>query len=359
MTAHPTADKTESRSPRKAREQEPVVIAIVGYKNAEDLRLCLTALAASKEKNFIVSICENGGPASYRALKEALGGLVDFNDSPPALVDERVTEACSGRLRPGGQAVRIYGAMGNLGYAGGVNVSLRQLAPAESWSALWILNPDTEPRPEALGALIQRAREGGYDIVGSRLVQKATGRVQSYGGHWRWWIANGRSIGRNAAGDAVPNIEAVEREMNYISGASLYATRDYIETVGPMDERYFLYCEEVDWCLRRESRRLGYAHASIVIHSHGTTIGSHSDRRKRLPLSVYLDERNRHLLTRRFFPKCYPLVALATLLFTAQYLRARAGANFIVALSGWYSGLRGEEGLPERFRHSERAWKGK
>ena len=147
--------------------------------------------------------------------------------------------------------------------------------------------------------------------------------------------------------------------MNYVSGASLFATRDYVEAVGLLDERYFLYCEEVDWCFRRGARRLGYAHEALVYHAHGTTIGSSSDRRKRSPLSVYLDERNRHLLTRRFFPKRYPLVAIATLLFTAQYLRARAGANFIVALSGWYAGLRGEEGLPERFRRNEKAWKGR
>ena len=45
--------------------------------------------------------------------------------------------------------------------------------------------------------------------------------------------------------------------------------------------------------------------------------------------------------------------------YAAQYLRKRAWGNFIVALSGWYAGLRGEEGPPERFRRDERAWKGK
>ena len=67
----------------------------------------------------------------------------------------------------------------------------------------------------------------------------------------------------------------------------------------------------------------------------------------RSALSVYLDERNRHLFTRRFYPALYPLVALTTLdLHAAICARGRA-PNFFVALSGWFAGVRGEEGRPE------------
>ena len=45
----------------------------------------------------------------------------------------------------------------------------------------------------------------------------------------------------------------IERSMSYVSGASFYATRDFIKTVGLMREEYFLYCEDVDWCLRRRN----------------------------------------------------------------------------------------------------------
>lgn len=343
---------------RKFRDRGSVMIAIVGYRNAEDVRLCLLALVASEEKDFLVSICENGGLISYETLLSTLSELVDFVDVDSEHMDDYVSLTRCGRLRPYGQPVRIYCAKSNLGYAGGVNVSIRQFVLTREWSALWILNPDTEPQPQSLSALIQRAEEG-YDIVASRLVNKITQRVQSYGGQWRWVIASGRSIGMNASKDAIPDVHKLESQMNYASGASLFASRNYVETVGLMDERYFLYCEEVDWCFRGKSLRLGYAHNALVYHSHGTTIGSNTDRKKRSDLSVYLDERNRHLFTRRFFRKRYPLIIFTTLIFTAQYLRKRAAANFLVALSGWFAGLRGEEGLPLRFRRDESAWKGK
>ncbi len=244
--------------------------------------------------------------------------------------------------------MHIYCASGNLGYAGGINVSLGQLDPNDTWSALWILNPDTEPHPEALTALIARAREG-YGVVGSRLIFKSTQRVQCYGGYWRPTMASARNIGMNAPQDAMPDIAALERKMDYINGASLFATRACVDSIGLLDERYFLYCEEIDWVFRRGAHRLGYAHDSIVYHAHGATIGSNKNRRMRSALSVYLDERNRHLFTRRFFPARYPLVAVTTLLFTLQYVRAGAIRNFFVALSGWFAGVRGEEGLPKRF----------
>ena len=347
MAAVDLRDEAGAKPPHEILPKDPVVIAIVGYRNAGDIRTCLSALAGLTEKNFIVSICENGGREAYATLTNALDGLLAMDGVPPPVIDERVDDARAGRLQPGGQPVRLYLSAINAGYAGGINISIRQLARTEEWSGLWILNPDAQPHPDALAALIARSRDG-YSIVSSRLVFAATERVQSYGGQWRILMARGLNIGMNAPRDAVPDADAIARTMDYASGASMFVTRDYINAVGLLDERYFLYCEEVDWCLRRGSRRLGYAHEAIVFHAHGTTIGSSADRRARSKLSVYLDERNKLLLTRRFFPVRYPLVVVATLLLTTQYLKAGAVRNFFVALSGWWAGVRGEVGFPAR-----------
>ena len=77
-----------------------------------------------------------------------------------------------------------------------------------------------------------------------------------------------------------------------------------------------------------------------------STNGSNRDRARRSRLSVYLDERNRLLLTRRIYPGAYPLVVLVTLGLTLQYLRHGAVTNFRHALSGWFAALRGETGVP-------------
>ncbi len=347
------SERRREQASQTIASDDPVVVAIVGYRNADDVHACLVALANSTRKTFLISICENGGRQAYEALIARLSDLVEKTNDSSHIFDERVDEIWVGRLRQDGQLVQIYLSKNNLGYAGGVNVCVRQISPSAKWIAAWVLNPDTEPCPEALAALVARAGEGSYSIVSSRLVFKSTQRVQSYAGRWRLLDARGINIGMNAPLAAVPNIREIEQSMDYVSGASLFVTRDYIEDVGVMDESYFLYCEEVDWCFRRGVHRLGYAHNSLVYHSYGTTIGSHGSPKKQSSLSVYLQERNKLLLTRRFYPAVYPLVILTTLLVTLRYLQAGAHNNFFTALAGWCAGLRGEVGLPNKYDRNE------
>src|SRR6516165_1519385 len=142
--------------PEVQADPDNVMVAIVTYKNPNDLCTCLSALSKAKAENFVVSVCENGGLASFRALIAAVADVVEFDTADPVTVDFRIVEARGGRLRGGGQPVLIYRADQNLGYAGGVNVTIRQFLATKGGQAVWILNPDTEPDPNALTALIER-----------------------------------------------------------------------------------------------------------------------------------------------------------------------------------------------------------
>jgi GT2 family glycosyltransferase len=322
-----------------------VAVLIVGYRCAREIRVCLEALSRSTHGAFEVHVCENGGAEAFRQLAEEIASSEVLSDaraepgSTHPILETRIARFASG------QALHLHRAGGNLGYAGGLNALMRHIAPDNRWSSIWVLNPDTEAEPDALRQLVAYARTGPYGIIGSRLILAETGTVQLYGGRWRKWMARGFNIGLGQPRNATPDTP-VERDMDYVSGAAMFVTRDYIETVGRMDERYFLYAEEVDWCFRRGEFRLGYAHDAVVLHSHGATMGSSHDKRQRSALSVYLDERNKLLFTRRFFPAEYPVVLVVTLLLTSQYLVAGAHRNFVTALKGWFAGLLGREGPP-------------
>ena len=62
----------------------------------------------------------------------------------------------------------------------------------------------------------------------------------------------------------------------------------------------FLYCEEVEWCLRaiRKCEKLGYAPGAVVLHAQGTATGGGGALKTRSKTAIYLSERNRILLTR-------------------------------------------------------------
>ena len=298
-----------------------VAVTIVGYRNVHDIVRCVTALANSTYADFEIVICENGGSVAFEALRTRL---------PPAL--------------PGRQPITLIEAAANGGYASGINICMAAARAADAW---WLLNPDTETEPGTLAALVARL-EHGYDAVGGTLYFE-NGRVQSCGGIWLGWLARAVSIGNGSALGSLPNPADVERQQNYLSGASMLVGRIFYEKTGPLSEDYFLYCEEVDWCLRAAAQqlKLGYALGARVLHRQGTTTGSSTSLKARSWISVYLDERNKMLITRRHFPARLPVAAPAALLLIGlRYLRKGAFRQFGYGVSGWFAGVLGKSGTP-------------
>jgi N-acetylglucosaminyl-diphospho-decaprenol L-rhamnosyltransferase len=167
-----------------------------------------------------------------------------------------------------------------------VNICLRETPDADAW---WLLNPDTAPQPGALTALVARLGQGDCDAVGGPL-HLQEGIIQSYGGLWQGWLARPISIGLGRAQDAPVAADKIERTQNYLNGASMLIGRRFMSVVGPMREDYFLYCEEVEWCLRgsRRGMRLGFAPKARVLHFHGTTTGGGGGAGGPSRLAIYL-----------------------------------------------------------------------
>jgi GT2 family glycosyltransferase len=299
-----------------------VAVAIVGFRNVDDIKRCLQALEQSAHADFEVIICENGGAGAYADLCAAL---------PPRLA--------------GGQPVRAVAAPGNIGFAGGVNRCLLETPDADAW---WVLNPDTAPDSEALQSMVDRLAAGDCEAVGCTVYLHG-GRVQSHGGRWRGWLARPESIGHGSPLDAGVDAPRIERQQSYLNGASMLVGRRFVDTVGLMREEYFLYCEEVEWCLRGLERgmRLGFAQQGLVLHDQGSTTGAGEDPVRRPRLPVYLSERNKLLVTRDRFPLRLPVAALAALaLLCVRYGRRGAFRQLGYALAGWGAGILDERGPP-------------
>ena len=145
-----------------------------------------------------------------------------------------------------------------------------------------------------------------------------------------------------------PPPDDVDRRLDAPSGASIYVTRDCVERIGLMDERYFLFFEDLDWGLRaKKCGGVGYAHRSLVMHEGGTTIGSSTSRRSQSPLAVYLEFRNRILFVRSNFSRWLPWTILAEFAEIAEYARVRAFGSMRAAMRGLAAGLMGRTGRPD------------
>src|SRR3546814_6721455 len=66
----------------------------------------------------------------------------------------------------------------------------------------------------------------------------------------------------------------VRSQTDFVCGAALAVSRKFVETIGPMDEDYFLYFEEIDWAMRARPRfKTGFAAGATIYHKEGGKIG--------------------------------------------------------------------------------------
>ncbi len=145
-----------------------------------------------------------------------------------------------------------------------------------------LLNSDTVVQQGALAAL---ARAGDADekigVVGPLLLNE-DGTVQL---SWSRFVGPLREfLGRHDRTEAPrplqnaslpPEDSYAPFEVGWLSGACLMARRAALETVGLLDEGYFMYCEETDWCLR--FHRKGW-HVRLVPDARIVHLGGRSSR---------------------------------------------------------------------------------
>lgn len=306
-----------------------VGVCIVGYRSPEDIVRCLDGLDCQSWRAFSVVICENGGDAAFARLADLVGGR-----------------------QVGDRAVTVIAAPDNPGYAGGINRAIAESDHADAW---WILNPDTQPDPGCLAALVKRLERGDAAIVGGRITG-LDGRLQSLGGRWRSGLARVESIGNGWAATSPVDSAAIEPLLDYQSGASMLVARAVRERIGLMREDYFLYCEEVEWCVRAKDAGFAIALApdAVVLHHQGATTGSGGAVRARQRLPIYLDERNKINMVRDLRPRrLWTAIPAALLLAILRYGKAGAPRQLSYAVSGWLAGVRNLRGKPDWLKRPE------
>jgi GT2 family glycosyltransferase len=181
--------------------------------------------------------------------------------------------------------VRLMESGGNLGFARANNLAI----PHATGQAVLLLNPDTVCPPASL-ARLHRFAMGREKVgaVGPRLVD-GDGRPTICGGffprarhHWLGFLDPGRAWLRGPFSDRIsflPDRADPSRPIEYVMGACFLVPRPALEAVGPLDDRFFMYFEESDWCLRARQAGLvnWYCGETEVTHLEGQSAAQASD----------------------------------------------------------------------------------
>lgn len=192
----------------------------------------------------------------------------------------------------------------NLGFSGGVNYGIEAALQLEA-AYIWLLNNDTEVAPDCLSVMIQvMEHQPKAGIAGCKIFLKSQKNIIWHAGAtFRRWVGQPMHYGMGA--DSQDPLYLQNRVVDYVTGCSLLIRKSVIDTVGTMDDRFYLYYEEADLCWR--SRQQGWqilyiADAKMWHKVAGSSSGFHE--------RTYYEVRNRLLFTSKHQPQNLPFVFL-------------------------------------------------
>lgn len=143
-----------------------------------------------------------------------------------------------------------------------------------------LLNPDAVLRPGAIEALLASAERNPRAGIVGPAVLNPDGTAQAYSwGHYpslvsfillRAWRLAKRLRGNRQLS---PHLPRYTTEVDWVTGACMLVRREAIQDVGPMDEQFFIYWEDAEWCHRMHDNgwHVLLEPAASVIHYRGVS----------------------------------------------------------------------------------------
>jgi len=195
-----------------------VVCVILNTNRREDTIECLRSLAASAYGNLRI-----------------------------LLLDNQSTDGSVEAVRAAFPTVQVHRLAENLGYAGNNNVGIRMaLEQGADW--VFVLNEDTVLAPDCVERLVTVGeRDPQIGIVGPMVYHHDEPEViQSAGGGFtpQWGEFHHAQNVTDTGQWTEP------RQVQWISGCAILVRREVAADVGLIDDRFFIYWEETEWCLR-------------------------------------------------------------------------------------------------------------
>jgi GT2 family glycosyltransferase len=234
---------------------------------------------------------------SYNTRDDLDNCLRSLHDRPPqtpheiVVVDNASQDGSVDMVRSQWPKVRVIATHSNVGFAAANNEGIRRT----SSELVLLLNSDTIVPDGAIDRLVGALHElPGASVVGPKIVD-ANGHAELSYGRMMTPLSELRQkrLVRRASPMRLARLTSRTRRVDWVSGACLLVRRRDAEAAGLLDERYFLYCEDVDFCatVRANGGAIYFTPLAQITHLRGrswrTNPAATADHYRRSQLAFY------------------------------------------------------------------------
>jgi GT2 family glycosyltransferase len=244
------------------------------------------------------------------------------------------------------KSIFLLRSIENVGFTGGVNLIVKEVLHKTNFEYLFLLNNDVEVKN--LSAFFSRVSNR-IGIFGPQVRYfDNKDMVQSVGGTVNLWTGICKRIGDKHAATSIVEIDK-ELYRDYIFGCAILISREVIEKVGLLNEEYFAYYEEVDYCMRAKEKgyMVCYVPEGIIFHKDSVSA------RKISGFHIYMMFRNRIIFLKKFASISSYIFSFFYLAIYFPYFLLKYGwleARFLSR--GTIDGIKGRTGNPYKYTSS-------
>lgn len=310
-------------------------VIILNYNNWKYTINCIRSLLNMSYKKFRIMVLDNAstdGSVEYlcawmngenvetvQVNKQLQKYIVNTQQAIPSLVIESFETQKLDTQNLKEKRVVVIKNSENTGFAAGNNIAIRCAMQQRDCAYVWILNNDTIVDTAALENAVEYAkRHPDSAIIGATLLEmNQPDKIQALGGSaFDYYFARGHALYNGYKKDDIKKIKISYDDIGYVSGASMFITKENLKKIGLIPEDFVYYFEEIIWCMKakKEGLNLGYAPECIVYHEGGATTKL---------LDLYKDAgnpyhflyfRNKLIFARKYMPSRLPIVYIGIII---------------------------------------------
>ena len=326
-----------------------VNIVVLNYNNYRDTIECIDSILKLNYVNYNLIIVDN---ASTNNSFEYLNKHFKFLRENSIIYNYQLFEENENCIFDDSCQFYLTRTNENNGYSSGNNVGIKISMEYTNCDYIWILNNDTVVDNDSLMNQVsyfnsQIIHGNNLGILGSKILNYSNKeKIQSVAGSYNkvWGIP--KLVGFNKNINEISQIKV--EKIDYISGASMFVSRDFILDVGFLSIDYFLYFEELDWAQKAKAKNysLGYCNESKVYHKGGESVHFNQSLNKNIKshyysknyLTEYHGTKSKLIYTYKYYQnfKNYIFIYCGIFLIILNRLRKGQIRNIYFILKGIY-----------------------